>query len=153
MSYAFVTFAMVTFVCYVTLFDTLQTSTGQPTWSFKILQVIYRASQTCIPQGSKQGLHIVSVVPCNTGIIIEKLNGIKVSERLQQPEFDDIYYIQCMIQQTMNAMNQAHMLLGERPAAATSDTSFQSLELLAPHHRSAQCMICFCLPVCCVSSS
>lgn len=45
--------------------------------------------------------------------MIEKLNGIKVSERLQQADFDDIRYIQEMIQESMTAMNQAQMLLGE----------------------------------------
>ncbi|KAL3144267.1 hypothetical protein ABBQ32_004038 [Trebouxia sp. C0010 RCD-2024] len=48
------------------------------------------------------------------GIIIEKLNGIKVSERLQQPRFCDIWYIQDMLRETLTAMADAQRLLGLR---------------------------------------
>ena len=51
-------------------------------------------------------------------MVIEKLNGIKVSERLEQAEFDDIWYIQEMLQETMTAMNQAQMLLGQQTYSA-----------------------------------
>ena len=60
-----------------------------------------------------QQLLLILTVWQTAGIVIEKLNGIKVSERLQQPDFDDIWYIQEMVQDTMTAMNQAQMLLGE----------------------------------------
>lgn len=48
----------------------------------------------------------------HTGIVIEKLNGIKVSERLQQPHFCDIWYIQDMLRETLTAMADAQQLLG-----------------------------------------
>ena len=53
-------------------------------------------------------LHIVAY----TGIVIEKLNGIKVSERLEQKKFADIWYIQDMLRETLTAMADAQLMLG-----------------------------------------
>ncbi len=47
------------------------------------------------------------------GIVIEKLNGIKVSERMQQKEFADIWYIQDMLRESLTAMADAQQMLGK----------------------------------------
>ena len=47
------------------------------------------------------------------GIVIEKLNGIKVSERMQQKEFADIWYIQDMLRESLTAMADAQQMLGQ----------------------------------------
>lgn len=67
-----------------------------------------------------QLLHIVAY----TGIVIEKLNGIKVSERLEQKKFADIWYIQDMLRETLTAMADAQLMLGmpmTRETTARSD--------------------------------
>jgi len=46
------------------------------------------------------------------GVVIEKLNGIKVSERLQQRNFADIWYIQDMLRESLTAMADAQQMLG-----------------------------------------
>ena len=50
---------------------------------------------------------------CSAGIVIEKLNGIKVSERMQQKEFADIWYIQDMLRESLTAMADAQQMLGK----------------------------------------
>ena len=47
-----------------------------------------------------------------TGVVIEKLNGINVSERLQQSSFCDIWYVQDLLRETLTAMADAQRLLG-----------------------------------------
>lgn len=47
------------------------------------------------------------------GIVIEKLNGIKVSERMQQKDFADIWYIQDMLRESLTAMAEAQQMLGQ----------------------------------------
>ena len=54
------------------------------------------------------------------GIIIEKLDGIKVSERLHQADFADIWYIQDMMHETLTALADAQLLLGRLQPACTS---------------------------------
>ena len=49
----------------------------------------------------------------SAGIVIEKLNGIKVSERMQQREFADIWYIQDMLRESLTAMADAQQMLGK----------------------------------------
>jgi len=49
----------------------------------------------------------------SAGIVIEKLNGIKVSERMQQKEFADIWYIQDMLRESLTAMADAQQMLGK----------------------------------------
>lgn len=69
-----------------------------------------------------------------TGIVIEKLNGIKVSERLQQPDFCDIWYIQDMLRATLTAMADAQQMLGTSERLATADSLVKSTRLdLIPH--------------------
>lgn len=48
------------------------------------------------------------------GIVIEKLNGIKISERMQQKKFADIWYIQDMLRESLTAMADAQQMLGLR---------------------------------------
>lgn len=57
-----------------------------------------------------------------TGIVIEKLNGIKVSERLQEPHFCDIWYIQDMLRETLTAMADAQQMLGTSDRLVTADS-------------------------------
>ena len=76
-----------------------------------------------------------------TGIVIEKLNGIKVSERLQQAHFCDIWYIQDMLRETLTAMADAQQMLGTLERLVTGDSLSLSTCLdLIPHgiHRHIQ---------------
>ena len=57
-------------------------------------------------------LYAADISLLHAGIVIEKLNGIKVSERLQQQGFSDIWYIQDMLHETLTALADAQLLLG-----------------------------------------
>ncbi|KAL3130536.1 hypothetical protein ABBQ38_008348 [Trebouxia sp. C0009 RCD-2024] len=64
------------------------------------------------------------------GVVIEKLNGI--SERLQQPRFCDIWYIQDMLREVLTAMADAQRLLGLRHWDLRCSNIMEHTEFEAP---------------------
>lgn len=83
---------------------------------YVIGRCITEALQAGIPEGFMmvQAAVIFQHKGVLKGIVIEKLNGIKVSERLQQHGFSDIWYIQDMLHETLTALADAQLLLGLR---------------------------------------
>lgn len=65
----------------------------------------------------------------SAGIVIEKLNGIKVSERMQQKEFADIWYIQDMLRESLTAIADAQQMLGKLACAVHLHDNIRSFTL------------------------